>query len=85
MLVVVAGCFALFGGAYLQIPELQRIGGTFFCLWLAEKIAELVSILDLESVTGYAFVALIIGGSLWRAGIFITTHQEFFRQYTLLP
>lgn len=63
---IVGGIGAIYLGSVLGIPELQKMGGTFFVLYLMEKPFEI----PIESRTGFAFIALLvssaaIGGFLW--------------------
>lgn len=63
---IVGGIGAIYLGSVLGIPELQKMGGTFFVLYLLEKPYEI----PIESATGFAFITLVvgsaaIGGFLW--------------------
>lgn len=76
---VIAGMAALFIGSVFQIPELQRIGGTFFVLYLTEKPAEI----PMESARGYAILGLIISAAIYFFCMKVKADPEVFRPYLL--
>jgi hypothetical protein len=79
LLTVAAGVAAIVVGTLRSVPQLQQIGGTFFCLYLLEKPAEL----PVKSVTGWAFVGLVVSGVLYWASALVTTHAEAIQPYLL--
>lgn len=78
--IIVFGIAALFFGSVLAIPELQKIGGTFFGLYLLEKICDVPT----NGKIGYAFKGLVISCIALGAGYLILSHQELFAPYILL-
>lgn len=67
VVIIVAGVGALFIGSVFDIGELQKIGGTFFTLYLIEKVLEI----PVRSARGYAVLGLMISGTIY--GIFTVT------------
>ncbi len=79
MITISAGILALFIGSVYQIPELSRIGGTFFALYLLEKFIEI----PVESRVGYAFLGLTGSSAVYWFCITVMSNPERFRQYLL--
>jgi hypothetical protein len=77
VITIVAGVGALALGSILQIPELQKIGGTFFCLYLIEKPWEIPA----GSVLGYAIVGLIVSLAGFFGVSYLQAHPEIFARY----
>jgi len=67
LMTIGAGIAALYIGTVFGIGELQKIGGTFFALYLIEKVIEI----PVDSARGYAVVGLMISGTIY--GIFYFT------------
>jgi hypothetical protein len=78
---IVAGIGALFFGSVLQISELQKIGGTFFVIYLLIKLAEI------PTRSRLMFAWLVIGAGTLTVGFcwFALTHPELFRVWLFLP
>lgn len=76
---LVAGVAALLVGSIWQIPELQRIGGTFFVLWVLEKFIEI----PVESAKGYAYLGLCASGLLYGAFTVVKAYPETLGPYLL--
>jgi hypothetical protein len=78
---IVAGIGALFFGSVLHISELQKIGGTFFVVYLLVKLAEIPT----RSRLMFAWLVVGIGaltvGFCW----FALAHAELFRAWLFLP
>lgn len=77
VITITAGILALFLGSILGIPELQKIGGTFFVLYIVEKISEIPA----SSVEGYAAVGIVVAGSVWGISWFIKSNAEQLAPY----
>lgn len=73
------GCAAIFVGSVWQIGELQKIGGTFFVLYILEKIFEV----PVEKRINYAYLGLLASGLLYGFAIFVKTHPEVMKPYLL--
>ncbi|MDO8600756.1 MAG: hypothetical protein Q7R73_04100 [bacterium] len=78
--IIVGGIAALFFGSVLAIPELQKIGGTFFGLYLLEKICDVPT----EGRVGFAFKGFVISCIALGAGYLILSHKDFFASYILM-
>ena len=76
---IAAGIAALLVGSIFQISELQRIGGTFFVLYLVEKPAEI----PMRSARGYAILGLIISAAVYFFCMKVKADPEAFRAYLL--
>lgn len=77
VITIAAGIAALFLGSVFDISELQKIGGTFFVLYLVEKFSEIPA----RSIEGYAAVGLTVAGVLWGVSWFIKTNAEQLAPY----
>jgi hypothetical protein len=73
------GVAALFVGSVYQIGELQKIGGTFFALYVLEKFCEI----PVESTRGYAVLGLTGGGLVYWFCMTVKSNPEAFRAYLL--
>lgn len=78
---VALGIAALFVGSVFQIPELQRIGGTFFVLYLVEKLFEI----PVESKTGYALIGLTASGAVFAFCMYVKSHPDSLRPFLFMP
>lgn len=78
---IVAGIGALFFGSVLQISELQKIGGTFFVVYLLIKMAEIPTRSRLMFAWLVAGTGALTVGFCW----FALTHPEIFRAWLFLP
>ncbi|HEU5375407.1 MAG TPA: hypothetical protein VFV38_08215 [Ktedonobacteraceae bacterium] len=78
---IVAGIGALFFGSALQISELQKIGGTFFVVYLLVKLAEI------PTRSRLMFAWLVVGTGALTVGFcwFALAHPELFRAWLFLP
>jgi hypothetical protein len=78
---IVAGIGALFFGSVLQISELQKIGGTFFVVYL------LVKLVEIPTRSRLMFAWLVIGTGVLTVGFcwFALAHPELFRAWLFLP
>ena len=77
--IVIAGVAALFLGSVYGIPELQKVGGTFFGLYLLEKVCDVPT----EGDAGFAFKGLLVSGVALGAGYLILRFKDFFAPYIL--
>ena len=78
---VAAGIGALFFGSVLQMIELQKIGGTFFVIYLLIKLAEI------PTRSRLMFAWLVVGTGAITVGFcwFALVHPELFRAWLFLP
>jgi hypothetical protein len=78
---IVAGIGALFFGSVLQISELQKIGGTFFVVYL------LVKLVKIPTRSRLMFAWLVVGTGVLMVGFcwFALAHPELFRTWLFLP
>lgn len=78
---IVAGIGALFFGSVLQISELQKIGGTFFVIYL------LVKLVEIPTRSRLMFAWLVVGTGVLTVGFcwFALAHPELFRAWLFLP
>lgn len=74
---VAAGIGAIAVGSIFGIGELQKIGGTFFVIYLLEKIIEIPA----ESARGYAFVGMLASGAIFAFCTYARLHPETIRPY----
>lgn len=72
-----AGIGALWAGSVFGIGTLQKMGGTFFCMWLVEKVLEVPS----EDIFGHAFKGVVacsfFGAVFW----FVRENADQYAQY----
>ena len=80
---IVFGAGALFCGLTLGIPTLQKIGGTFFALYLLEKLLEIISLLKIRDAYALGGVIIFLSAVLAGAGMTIVRNQDFFGKYLL--
>ena len=79
-LTIIAGIGALFIGSVFGITELQRIGGTFFVLYIIEKV---MWDIPKKSLLAYALWGMIVSGALYAGALFIKSHPEEVGKYFL--
>ena len=77
IITIVAGSAALFFGSVYGISELQKIGGTFFVLYIIEKFTEIPA----RSIEGYAAVGLTVAGAIYGMTWFIKAHVDQLTPY----
>lgn len=77
---IAAGVAALFVGSYFGISELQKIGGTFFVLYLLEKIIEIPA----RSARGYAAVGLVASLAIFGFCMYVKHDPETLRPYVFM-
>ena len=80
VVVFVAGLAALALGAMFEIAELQQIGGTFFVLWLIEKMAEIAN----TSVRRWATVGLALSIAFYYFADAVQPHIPYLRQFLII-
>lgn len=78
---VVAGIAALFVGSVFGIGELQKIGGTFFVLYLTEKMFEIPA----KSARGYAAVGLVVSAAIFGFSMYVKSNPESLRPFLFMP
>ena len=79
LLVLIFGIAALSLGSIYGIPELQKIGGTFFVIWTCEKYFEIPA----KNIHGFAFLGMIFFGLMWLGSAFLKTHPDLAATYLL--
>lgn len=77
LITILAGIAAIFFGSVFDVGELQKIGGTFFALYLIEKVCEIPA----EGIEGKAFVGLLASATAWGVFWFATTHMDVLGPY----
>jgi hypothetical protein len=77
---IIAGLMALLLGSVFQIPELQKIGGTFFVLYLGAKIIDIPA----KSRRGYAAVGLLLAAVFFGFCLFVFSHQAILRPFLFI-
>lgn len=77
LIAIAAGIGALYFGTVYQLPELAKIGGTFFALYLLEKFCEV----PVEGRVGYACLGLIGSGAVYWFCLTVKNNPDFFRPY----
>ena len=77
---IVAGCAALFVGSVWQIGELQKIGGTFFILYVLEKIAEI----PVRHRINYAYLGVLMAGLMYGFFMYIKANPDIVRPYLFM-
>jgi hypothetical protein len=78
---IVAGIGALLFGSVLQISELQKIGGTFFVIYLLVKLVEIPTRSRLMLAWLMFGTGALTIGFCW----FALAHSELFRSWLFLP
>ena len=78
--IIIAGIVALFFGSVYGIPEIQKIGGTFFGLYLLEKICDVPT----HGTVGYAIKGLVISAISLTAGYIVLQNKDFFAAYIIM-
>lgn len=79
LVVIVAGVLALVVGSIWQIGELQKIGGTFFVLYLVEKPFEI----PVNEAKSYAFIGLFVSAMIWLGCLYAKSHPELANTFLL--
>lgn len=74
---VALGVAALYFGSVWQISELQKIGGTFFALYIIEKFTDVPA----ESARGYAVTGLVLSGAIYWFCLVFKQNPDFWRTY----
>ena len=77
IIALLSGLGSILAGSVLGVPELQKIGGTFFCLWILEKIAEV----PLRTARGWAAFGLALALLVYYGTAVIENHLESIRPY----
>ncbi len=77
---IVAGITALFVGSVYGIGELQKIGGTFFVLYLLTKPWEI----PIKSARAYAVLGLIVSGLIYCFCAYVKAYPDFFQPYLFM-
>ncbi len=80
LLTILAGVAALFVGSTWNIAELQKIGGTFFVLYLIEKTMEI----PVDKKEHYAYILLFLSLLIYGLCMFIKTHFDLVRPYLFM-
>ncbi len=78
---IAAGVAALLVGSLCGIGELQKIGGTFFVLYLMEKPFEI----PVESKRAYAAIGLFVAALLFGFCWYVRANPETFRSILFMP
>ena len=78
---ILAGVAALLVGSVFGIGELQKIGGTFFVLYLIEKFFEV----PVEGKRARAGLGLLIGAVTLGIGFLVKTHPDAVAGFLFLP
>lgn len=79
LITIVAGVLALFVGSTWSIPELQKIGGTFFALYAVEKFTDI----PMEKARTYATVGLILSALIYGFCMMVKQNPDTWRPYLL--
>jgi len=79
LITVAAGVAALVVGSVWGIGELQKIGGTFFVLYLIEKVCEV----PVKERVGYASLGLLVSGLIFGVCMLVKTYPEMVQPYLL--
>lgn len=74
---VVLGIAAIFLGSIFNVPELQKMGGTFFVLYLMEKPFEIPA----ENKTAYALIALAVCTVIYFSGMWVKANVDIVSPY----
>ena len=64
-------------GSVFDMPEMQKYAGTFFCLWLIEKMTDIPA----DSVLGYSFLGLVTCGLIGAGAWFVNLNVDLFAPY----
>lgn len=78
---IVAGVAALLIGSVFGIGELQKIGGTFFVLYLVEKLFEIPA----KSARGYAAIGLVASAVIFGFSMYVKSNPESVRPFLFMP
>ncbi len=74
LITIVAGILAIVVGSIWHIGELQKIGGTFFIIYILEKMMEI----PMKSIRGYAALGLVMSIVVYMGSAYIKTHMDIF-------
>lgn len=77
---IVAGVAAIGIGSIFHIGELQKIGGTFFILYLLEKVIEV----PVESLKAKAGLGLVVSGAIYGICMYVKANPETVRPWFLI-
>lgn len=80
MPIIIGGLAALYFGSVYAIPELQKIGGTFFGLYLLEKVCDIPT----KGRVGWVFKCLVISSMALGTGYVILRYKDFFAPYIFM-
>ncbi len=80
LIAILAGIFAIYVGSVYGIGELQKIGGTFFVLFLLTKLSEI----PVESRRGYAVLGLFSSALIYGFCVYVKSHPGVFGPYLFL-
>lgn len=78
---VAAGIAALLVGSVFGIGELQKIGGTFFVLYLVEKLFEI----PVGSKRGYAALGLVASAAVFGFCMYVKSNPDSIRPFLFMP
>jgi len=81
LVALAAGVLAIGAGSVFGIGELQKIGGTFFCLWLVEKVSEV----PVRTARGWAALGLAAAVGVYLGAASVQQHLDLVRPYLLVP
>jgi hypothetical protein len=81
LVTVAAGIAALFVGSVFGISELQKIGGTFFVLYLTEKLLEIPA----RNARGYAALGLVVSAAIFGFSMYVKSNPESLRPFLFMP
>lgn len=79
LITIIAGVLALFVGSTWSIPELQKIGGTFFALYAVEKFTDI----PMKQARTYATVGLILSSLIYGFCMMVKQNPDAWRPYLL--
>jgi len=77
LITIIAGILAIVVGSIWHIGELQKIGGTFFVIYILEKMMEI----PMQSMRGYAFLGLAMSTFVYMGSASAKTHMHIFGPY----
>ncbi len=81
IITIVAGILAIYFGSVYGIGELQKIGGTFFVIFILTKLSEIPA----ESMRGYALIGLIASGLIYAFCSYVKSHPTLLAPYLFMP
>lgn len=80
IITILAGISAIFIGSVYGIGELQKIGGTFFVLYLLTKLSEIPA----RSMRGYAVLGLFTSAIVYGFCLYVKSNPDLFRPYLFM-